>query len=163
VIKIPACSSSSAAANAISRFFNASSRHPYTTSPYGACAFRRVGRATVQAKIKRRGCGQLQTRVIAAAQFVVLDEILGMGVALRTMPYEFTDREYEPEPQASSSRGGVPPRKITGVGVLDPPVPPKRQPGPLTPIPASLLKRIFAVIILVGVAIAAAMFLLARH
>ena len=80
-----------------------------------------------------------------------------------TMPYEFTDRQFEPGPQASSSRGGIPPRKITGVGVLDPPIPPKRQPGPLTPIPASLLKRIFAVIILVGVAVIAAMLLLARH
>jgi hypothetical protein len=100
---------------------------------------------------------------IAGVQFAVLDEVLGMGVALPAMPYEFTGREYEPEPQASSSRGGVPPRKTTGVGVLDPPVPPKRQPGPLTPLPASLLKRIFAVIILVGVAVAVAMLLLARH
>jgi hypothetical protein len=78
------------------------------------------------------------------------------------MPYEFTDREYEPEAQASASRGGVPPRKITGVGVLDPPVPPKKQPGPLTPIPASLLKRVLAVIILVGIAVIAAL-LLAQH
>jgi hypothetical protein len=75
------------------------------------------------------------------------------------MPYEFTDREYEPEAQASSSRGGLPPRKITGVEVLDPPVPPKRQPGPLTPIPASWLKRAIAVIILIGIAVLAAMFL----
>lgn len=96
-------------------------------------------------------------------QIAALDEIPAMGVALPVMPYEHTDREYEPEPQASSSRGGVPPRKIAGVGVLDPPVPPKRQPGPLTPLPASLLIRIFAVIILVGVAIAVAMLLLARH
>jgi hypothetical protein len=71
------------------------------------------------------------------------------------MPYEFTDREYEPEPQASSSRGGLPPRKITGVGVLDPPVPPRKQPGPLTPIPASRLKRIFAMVVLITVFIAA--------
>jgi hypothetical protein len=85
-----------------------------------------------------------------------------MGVALRVMPYEFTDREYEPEAQASSSRGGVPPRKITGVGVLDPPVPPRKQPGPLTPIPASRLKRIFAVIILIGVGIVLAMLLVHR-
>lgn len=92
----------------------------------------------------------------------MLDEILGMGVAWRVMPYEFTDREYEPEAQASSSRGGVPPRKFTGVGVLDPPVPPKKQPGPLTPIPASWLKRAIAVIILIGVAGVAAL-LLAQH
>jgi hypothetical protein len=96
-------------------------------------------------------------------QFAVLDEIPALGVALQIMPYEFTHREYEPEPQASSSRGGIPPRKIIGVGVLDPPVPPNRQPGPLTPIPASLLKRILAVIILVGVAVIAAMLLLARR
>jgi hypothetical protein len=92
----------------------------------------------------------------------MLDEILGMGVAWRVMPYEFTDREYEPEAQASSSRGGVPPRKFAGVGVLDPPVPPKKRPGPLTPIPASWLKRAIAVIILVGVAVLAAMFLMQR-
>ena len=95
-------------------------------------------------------------------QFAALDEILGMGVAFRLMPYEFTDHEYEPEAQASSSRAGVPPRKITGVGVLDPPVPPRKLPGPLTPIPASLLKRIFAVIILIGVAIVVAMLLMHR-
>jgi hypothetical protein len=83
-----------------------------------------------------------------------------MGVALWIMPYEFTDREYEPEPQASSSRGGLPPRKITGVGVLDPPVPPKKQPGSLTPIPASLLKRVLAVILLIGVAVIAALLLM---
>src|SRR5579862_6641904 len=44
------------------------------------------------------------------------------------MGYEFIEREDELEAQASSSRGGLPPRKITGVGVLDPPVPP-RKPG----------------------------------
>jgi hypothetical protein len=75
------------------------------------------------------------------------------------MPYEFTDGDYEPEAQASASRGGIPPRKITGVGVLDPPVPPRKQPGPLPPIPASWLKRVIAVIILIGVAVIAALFL----
>ena len=64
-------------------------------------------------------------------------------VRLRTMPYEFTDRDYEPKALASSSRGGIPPRKIAGVGLLDPPVNPKRQPGPLPHVPASLLARIF--------------------
>jgi hypothetical protein len=98
--------------------------------------------------------------VIADVQIALLDEILGMGVALRVMPYECTEREYEPEPQASSSRGGLPPRKITGVGVLDPPVPPRKQPGPLAPIPASRLKRIFAVIILIGAAISLTMLLM---
>ena len=46
--------------------------------------------------------------------------------------------------------------------MLDPPVPPKKQPGPLTPIPASRLKRIFAVTILIGVAVIVAL-LLAQH
>jgi hypothetical protein len=92
-------------------------------------------------------------------QFAALDGILRMGVAWRVMPYEFTDGDYEPEAQASASRGGIPPRKITGVGVLDPPVPPRKQPGPLPPIPASWLKRVIAVIILIGVAVIAALFL----
>lgn len=78
------------------------------------------------------------------------------------MPYESTEWEHEPEPQASSSRGGIPPRKITGVGVLDPPVPPKRRPGPLLPIPASTLKRIFAAIILIGIVIGTALLLLSH-
>ena len=95
-------------------------------------------------------------------EFAALDGILRMGVAWRVMPYEFTDRECEPEPQASSSRGGLPPRKITGVGVLDPPVPPRKQRGPLTPIPASWIKRAIAVIILIGVAVIAAL-LLTQH
>jgi len=79
------------------------------------------------------------------------------------MPYEFTKWEDEPEPQASSSRGGIPPRKITGIGVLDPPVPPKRQPGPLLPMPASLLMRIFAAIILIGIVLVTLLFLVPRH
>lgn len=44
------------------------------------------------------------------------------------MPYEFTAWEQEPEPQASFSRSGSPPRKHTGIGILDPPGPPKKQP-----------------------------------
>ena len=79
------------------------------------------------------------------------------------MPYEFTEFEREPEPQPSSSHGGGPPRKITGVGLLDPPVPPKRQPGPLLPIPASLLIRIFAWIILIGFLLASFLLLLPQR
>ena len=71
------------------------------------------------------------------------------------MGYEFIEREDELEAQASSSRGGLPPRKITGVGVLDPPVPPKRQPVPTPSIPASRLVRIFAVMLLVGLFVTA--------
>jgi hypothetical protein len=39
------------------------------------------------------------------------------------MPYEFNEWEHEPQTQTSSSRGGGPPRKTTGVGLLDPTVP----------------------------------------
>src|SRR5580700_4739937 len=49
------------------------------------------------------------------------------------MHYEFTEWEQEPEPEASSSRIGGPPRKVTGIGILDPPLPPKRQ-SPLLPL-----------------------------
>ena len=60
------------------------------------------------------------------------------------MPYEFTEWEQEPEAQPSSGRTGGPPRKSTGVGVLGPPVPPKKPVGPIPGIPASLLLRIVA-------------------
>ena len=78
------------------------------------------------------------------------------------MPYEFTEWEHEPEPQASSSHAGGPPRKITGVGIVDPPVPPKRQ-GPLFPIAESLFVRIFAAIILIGIVVATFLLLLPPH
>ena len=45
------------------------------------------------------------------------------------MPYEFRQWEEELEPQPSSARLGGPPRKLTGIGLLDPPGPPKRPPG----------------------------------
>ena len=64
------------------------------------------------------------------------------------MPYEFTEYEPEPEPQASSGRAGSPPRKLTTAGVLDRPVPPKRWPGPLASIPAKWWLRAFAGIVL---------------
>ena len=47
------------------------------------------------------------------------------------MPYEFTEWEQEPEPQASFSRSGSPPRKHAGIGFVDPPEPPKKQPAML--------------------------------
>ena len=68
------------------------------------------------------------------------------------MPYEFAENEFELEPASSSSRFGGPPRKGTGIGVLDPPVPPKRPPGPIPATPASLFLRILGAVILVGLA-----------
>ncbi|HMD38459.1 MAG TPA: hypothetical protein VKH15_04210 [Candidatus Acidoferrum sp.] len=64
------------------------------------------------------------------------------------MPYEFQEWEEELQPQAASARMGGPPRKSIGMGVLDPPVPPKRPPGPLAASPSSFLMRILAGLIL---------------
>jgi hypothetical protein len=64
------------------------------------------------------------------------------------VPYEFAEYEDEPEPQAASAPGGGPPRKLTGTGVLDPPFPPKRPPGPIPTFPTSLGFRILAALLL---------------
>lgn len=66
------------------------------------------------------------------------------------MPYDFQEWEEELEPQPSSARIGGPPRKLTGIGLLDPPGPPKRPPGPLAALPVSFLKRLLAGLILAG-------------
>jgi hypothetical protein len=65
------------------------------------------------------------------------------------MPHDFQEWEEELEPQPSARIGG-PPRKLTGIGLLDPPGPPKRPPGPLAALPASFLKRLLAGLILAG-------------
>jgi hypothetical protein len=52
------------------------------------------------------------------------------------MPYEFRQWEEELEPNPSSGWIGEPPRKSTGVGVLDPPGPPA---GPRAALPTSFL------------------------
>ena len=79
------------------------------------------------------------------------------------MPYDFAENEFELHPQASSARGGGPPRKRTGIGVLDPPVPPKRPPGPIPTVPSSLLFRIFAGLLLAGLAATILFLLFAKH
>ena len=78
------------------------------------------------------------------------------------MPCDFAENEDELEPQASSARGGGPPRKLTGTGVLDPPFPPKMPPGPIPTFPTSLRFRIFAALLLAAFAAltAATLFLL---
>jgi hypothetical protein len=78
------------------------------------------------------------------------------------VPYDFAENEYELDPQASSARGGGPPRKRTGIGVLDSPFPPKRPPGPIPTVPASLLFRIFAGLLLAGLAAVTLFLLFAR-
>jgi len=76
------------------------------------------------------------------------------------VPYDFVENEYELDPHASSARGGG--RKLTGIGVLDPPFPPKRPPGPIPTVPSSLLFRVFAGLLLAGLAAAILFLLFAR-
>jgi hypothetical protein len=68
------------------------------------------------------------------------------------MPHDFAEYEPDLEPQASSARGGGPPRKFTGIGVLDPPRPPKRPLGAIPSSPTSLLWRIAAASLLASIA-----------
>ena len=74
--------------------------------------------------------------------------------------YEFTENEHELETAAASSRSGKPPLKAAAIGVLDPPVPPRKPVGPLQRLPASLLLKILAVVILFGVGLSILLLLL---
>lgn len=79
------------------------------------------------------------------------------------VPYEFAEDEFELGAQASTTRGGGPPRKLTGIGVLDPPVPPKRPPGPIPVAPSSLLFRVFAGFLLAGLVASLFFLLFGKH
>jgi len=79
------------------------------------------------------------------------------------VPYDFAENEFELGPQASSARGGGPPRKLTGIGILDPPVPPKKPVGPLPSIPVPRWLRGFAGLLLFAVFLAMLLFLFARY
>jgi hypothetical protein len=72
------------------------------------------------------------------------------------MPHEFAECEFELEPEASSAHSGGPPGKLTGIGVLDPPVPPKRPPG-------SLFLRVLGGLLLLGLASGILFLLFARR
>jgi hypothetical protein len=87
----------------------------------------------------------------------------GIGVTFSFMPHEFSEYDQGLEPEASSARFGGPPRKFTGIGVLDPPRPPKRPPGPIPSAPTSLLWRIAAGLLLAGLAVMTFFLLFARH
>jgi hypothetical protein len=79
------------------------------------------------------------------------------------VPYDFSESEFELEPQASPARGGGPPRKLSGIGILDPPFPPKRPPGPIPSVPSSLFVRILAGLLLAGAVIAMLLLLIGKH
>jgi hypothetical protein len=77
------------------------------------------------------------------------------------VPYEFSENERELEPQASSARGGGPPPKLTGIGILDPPVPPKKPVGPIPSIPVPRWLRGFAGLLLFAILLGLFFFLFA--
>ena len=72
------------------------------------------------------------------------------------MPYEFDENAFELEPVASSARSGGPPRKLTGIGVLDPPV-------PIPFSPASLFLRVLGGLLLLGLTSGILFLLFARR
>jgi len=90
-------------------------------------------------------------------------ELRLLAYTVAAVPYEYAENEYEAEPQASGGRSLGPPRKWTGVGVLDPPVPPKRLPGPAPETLAPLLFRIFAGLLLAGLVAVTLFMLFAKH
>jgi hypothetical protein len=71
------------------------------------------------------------------------------------MPYEFRPWDEELEPQPSSAHLGLPPRKPTGIDVVDPP-------GPLAGLPAPFLMRLLGVLILAGLGLLIFALLFAR-
>jgi hypothetical protein len=81
------------------------------------------------------------------------------------MPHEFTQYEVDPEPEASSARGAAPPRKFTGVGILDPPAPYKRprSPSPIPTLSWPLWLRVCAMMILAGLGAAIVFAILHFH
>src|SRR5690349_6664803 len=66
--------------------------------------------------------------------------------------YEFAENEVELQPASSSARSGGPPHKFTAIGILDPPVPPRRPAGRIPVAPASLILRILGSMLLLGLA-----------
>jgi hypothetical protein len=79
------------------------------------------------------------------------------------VPYDFSENDFELEPKSSWAHGGGPPRKRSGIGVLDPPFPPKRPPGPIPRVPYSLLVRILAGLLLAGLGAATLILLFGKH
>jgi hypothetical protein len=79
------------------------------------------------------------------------------------VPYDFAENEYELDPLASSARGGGPPGKSTGIGVADPPFPPKKPHGPIPEVPSSRFFRILAGLVLAAIAVTLFFLLVARQ
>lgn len=69
------------------------------------------------------------------------------------MPYDFKEWEEELEPQPSSARSGGPPRRSIGIGVLDPPGPPRWPRGFRSALAGSFLGRLLGGLVLAGLVI----------
>ena len=78
------------------------------------------------------------------------------------MPHEFHEWEVQLQPEASSARSGGPPRRTHSVGVLDPPLPPRKPPGPIPAPPMPLWLRVSAVLLLAGLGLYL-VYMLLRH
>jgi hypothetical protein len=78
------------------------------------------------------------------------------------MPYEFREWEEELQPQPSSARSGGPPRKSQGIGVLDPPGPPRRPRGFRSALPGSVLARLLGGLVLAGLVVSISFQLFSR-
>jgi hypothetical protein len=72
------------------------------------------------------------------------------------VPYDFAENEYELDPLATSARGGGPPRKSTGIGIVDPPF-------PIPEVPSSPFFRILAGLVLAAIAVTLFFVLFARQ
>jgi hypothetical protein len=69
------------------------------------------------------------------------------------MPYEFREWEEKLEQQPSSARSGGPPRSSKGIGVLDPPGPPRGPRDSRSALPGSFLGRLLGGLVLAGLVI----------
>jgi hypothetical protein len=91
-----------------------------------------------------------------AAERIAVEQGIATEVPLSEMAYQFTEYEDELVPDASAALSGGPPKKLTGIGVLDPPASPRhpmRQSPPSPAAPVSLWLRMVAVIFLAGFAV----------
>ncbi|HKV61171.1 MAG TPA: hypothetical protein VJO16_04610 [Candidatus Acidoferrum sp.] len=79
------------------------------------------------------------------------------------MAYDFAENEYEPEALAAPARGGRPPRKFTGIDVVDSPFPPQRPVGPIHSIQIPRWLRGFTGLLLFAIFLAMLLFFFSRY
>jgi len=90
-------------------------------------------------------------------------QFFGYGVAFSSVPYDFAENEFELDPQASSTRGGGPPRKRAGIGRFGSAVSSQEAARPIPAAPTSLLWRIAAALLLAGLVVLTFFVLFVAH